>query len=351
MNKKSLLPSALALYHYKHDSLKIVHEVFHEVATATNVHCQEAIHIFGEDRLFYDIEFFSNVLYNSGLFASFETLEKHLVWRYRLFMTRGVRAEYFLVESDIFMQKIRKYLYQAHALEMTQLFQNFKNAHHRIIEKTLLLKQTPLAQHVLECRDALLSGSFDTLLSLSEKTLGAYGSFFLFFQEVVSQSLYVVGEMWEKNEISVAKEHLATSLAAELLEHYNHTSAYAQELNVRVIVATLENELHFVGAKSVATFLDSRGFQTLLLAKIKKKDLITMLYDYKPQALLLSVTLVSHLDTLANLIEEIRENTLFSNLNIIVGGQALADKTVLIAGSDFHATSLEALEDFLLQKA
>lgn len=350
MSESLTLPSAVALYHYKHESFKIVHEVFYEITTSKDPFCKEVLLHLGEDRLFQDIEFFSSVLYNSGVFSSFDTFYEHLGWRYRVYLTRGIGANYFLVEFEIFIQKIRKYLHQSHAFELTQLFHSLKAIHPLLSEKIALKEQRSYAQEAMACTQILLDGSFDRLLEFTKKSLADYDSFYLFFQHVVSVSLYAVGELWEKNEISVAKEHLATSLALELLEYYKQSGRNQEGVPLRVIVATLESELHIVGAQSVSSFLDSCGVQTLLLTKIKNKDLIHMLYDYKPQALILSVTLVSHLDALATLVDEIRNNTIFKDLKIIVGGQALAKKSISIAGSDFQATSLESLADFLLQR-
>ena len=65
--------------------------------------------------------------------------------------------------------------------------------------------------------EALLKGSYSKALSIAHKYALSHDMIKIFYEQVVKPSLYRIGELWEYNQITVAAEHLATSLSESVM--------------------------------------------------------------------------------------------------------------------------------------
>jgi methanogenic corrinoid protein MtbC1 len=171
------------------------------------------------------------------------------------------------------------------------------------------------------------------------------------YQQLFQRSLYMVGELWECNKISVAVEHMATSLTEGLMNQIYTSIIPANRLEKTVIVASVEDELHQVGAKMVADIFEIRGWNSLYLgANTPTEELLRFIRDVKPDVIALSLSVYFHMGTLEKMIRKIRDE--FQDIEILIGGQAFR-----FGGSDiaekypgvFFIPSLDALEDFIIK--
>ena len=72
--------------------------------------------------------------------------------------------------------------------------------------------------------------------------------------DLFQKSLYAVGELWEFNKISVAKEHLVTAITEGLL-NLIYPRLFEKELqkkNKKVVISCAANEFHQIGGKMAA---------------------------------------------------------------------------------------------------
>ncbi|MDB4977171.1 MAG: Cobalamin (vitamin B12)-binding protein [Myxococcaceae bacterium] len=131
-----------------------------------------------------------------------------------------------------------------------------------------------------------------------------------------------VGRLWQENVISVAQEHLATSISQLVMSKlYPHLPRSAPN-GLRALVACVPGELHDVGARMGADFLEMAGFDVEFLGtKIPTASLLTKVRDEHPHLLGLSATMHFHLPALRALIEQVRSVTPL--LPIVVGGGVL----------------------------
>jgi methanogenic corrinoid protein MtbC1 len=156
-----------------------------------------------------------------------------------------------------------------------------------------------------------------------------------------------VGELWEHNKISVAREHLATSLTESLM-----TQVYPLLFNDitnpkgMAIISCTANELHQIGGKMVADLLELNGWDTHFLgANTPAEHLIAHVDEIKPDLLGLSLSIYSRLTEFTKTIEAVRHH--YPQLDILAGGQAFlwGGKEVLDRyPSTTYIPSLSALE-------
>ncbi len=145
------------------------------------------------------------------------------------------------------------------------------------------------------------------------------------YLDLFQRSLYRVGELWEENRISVAREHLATATTEWLLSLV-YPALFSPEREreaerKKVIVSCAANEFHQVGGKIVADFFEMNGWDSYFLGADTPLDqLLDFIDEIKPELVGLSLSVYFNLSSLEEEIEAIRSD--FPDLKLIVGGQA-----------------------------
>ena len=153
------------------------------------------------------------------------------------------------------------------------------------------------------------------------------------YLDLFQQSLYQVGELWEYNKLSVAKEHLATAITESLLSLVYPRLFKAKPTSKKAIISCAANEYHQVGGKMVADIFELNGWDGYFLgANTPIDQMIALIDEMKPDLVGLSLSIYFNLPSLKAGIEAIRSN--FTQLDIIVGGRA------------FHSGGTQALKPY-----
>jgi methanogenic corrinoid protein MtbC1 len=166
-----------------------------------------------------------------------------------------------------------------------------------------------LAGRRLECRE-MIQNLLDAHIEI--KTL--YGQLF-------QRSMYQVGELWENNRITVANEHLATSITESLL-NLAYPAVFATErVGKKAVISCSANEFHQVGGKMVADILELNGWDAHFLgANTPSEDMAQFIQEVQPDVVGLSLSLISNIDHLKHAIEVVKAD--FPNMDLLIGGQA-----------------------------
>jgi methanogenic corrinoid protein MtbC1 len=132
-----------------------------------------------------------------------------------------------------------------------------------------------------------------------------------------------IGRKWQRNEISIAQEHMATAISHVVASRLFEEATPQPRLGKRVLVACVEGEYHEVPARLVADYLDLGGFDVLYLgANVPTDHLVAMLRDTMPDLLALSVTMSFNVAALREALERVRDS--LPAMPILIGGHALA---------------------------
>jgi len=174
------------------------------------------------------------------------------------------------------------------------------------------------------------------------------------YTELFQKSLYEVGELWEFNRISVAKEHLATAITEGLLNltYPNLFETEPYERGKKVVVSCAANEFHQIGGKMVADIFELNGWDAQFLGANTPVDhMLEHIQEVRPNLVGLSLSIFFNIESLKRGIEAIRSN--FANLDIFIGGQAFRSGGVDIvrrySGTEY-IPSLDELEKLIGEK-
>lgn len=169
--------------------------------------------------------------------------------------------------------------------------------------------------------DALLAGNRSLCQRILTDLLNAKTSILDIYEFLIKRSLYQVGEMWESNQISVAREHLATSISETLLNDIYPELFSTKRVGKKIILACVAKEQHTLGPKIIADIFEMHGWDSLFLgANVPERDLLNMINEEKPDVLGLSVSIFFNVVSLQRTLDVL--NQTYSKLPVLIGGQA-----------------------------
>lgn len=181
---------------------------------------------------------------------------------------------------------------------------------------------TALAALYPEFLTALLNGNRRRSEALAEQALAAGVPVLTIYQRLFQRALYDVGEEWAQNRISVGVEHLATAIVEGLLNHLYPRISSPDRNGRRVIISSVEGELHQVGAKMACDVFEHYGWEALYLgADTPTHELLRTVHDLRPDAVGLSLSMAGHLMKLQAALDLLR--AAFPTLPLYIGGQGL----------------------------
>ncbi len=141
------------------------------------------------------------------------------------------------------------------------------------------------------------------------------------YVKLFQRSMYEVGELWETNQITVANEHLATSVTESLLTVVYQDVFATERVGRKAVISCAANEFHQIGGKIVADMLEVNGWDAHFVgANTPVEDLVKHVGEVRPDMVGLSLSILSNMDHLKRCIEAVRSE--FPNMDLLVGGQA-----------------------------
>jgi len=172
------------------------------------------------------------------------------------------------------------------------------------------------------------------------------------YLHVFQPALQEVGHRWAVGEITVADEHLATAVTHQLLDELSPRMRAAPWGGRLAVVSSTPDELHALGVRMVADFLEADGWEVLQLgAATPAGDLLALVEREAPDVVALSTTTPRSLPGIADVLRQLR--SLHPRPLVVVGGQfwtAEAARTAMALGADVVERDPRALVRLLREK-
>jgi MerR family transcriptional regulator, light-induced transcriptional regulator len=169
---------------------------------------------------------------------------------------------------------------------------------------------------------------------------------------LITPALYDVGTRWERGEIGVADEHLASSICDWLLFALAGRVRRPRPSGRRALVGCSEGELHALGARMIAHVLYERGWTVMLLgADTPAAAWPQIVRARRPDVAVLSTTTAAVLGQVGPSLHAIK--TARPECRTVVGGQAYArlSRPEVEFGADLVALDARTLPERLLEPA
>ncbi len=145
-------------------------------------------------------------------------------------------------------------------------------------------------------------------------------------EEIIAPALWLVGELWERGEITVADEHLATEISMRVLALEHETRRVARRRQgYRVMLATPSGEHHVVALRMLGGLLRQAGYETLMLGPdVPAESLAAAARRHGADVICLSVTMAGGSDRALLSLYEVQE--LVPSTGFVIGGRALTSR-------------------------
>lgn len=137
---------------------------------------------------------------------------------------------------------------------------------------------------------------------------------------VITVAQRELGRLWEEGRITVAEEHLATSISElAIATLYDHLPRRPR-ITRRAIVACVEGERHALGGRITADFLEMAGFDVRFLGgDVPTASLLAMVGSMRPDVVALSATMALHIPSVEGAVAGVRRIG-GAKLPVLLGG-------------------------------
>jgi methanogenic corrinoid protein MtbC1 len=282
--------------------------------------------------------------------GSYELLAKTIPWVYRTYRARGFSYDYFPVELAAWKHAIEKILDYGCATEVSKIYDWMIRNHENMISISVSGEgltispgnETTEMQQIL--LSLLLNGDSRGSLHLVNQYVQTIADLKHFYLDVICPVMYRIGLLWERNEISVAEEHVATAIVGRITAALYPRFANIEPSRGKVVVTAGFNEFHELGARMLADFLEMEGWNvTYLGANTPNEELLAILKKHKPFMAALSIATVFNLDNACQAIEMIKGDDETRGIKILVGGLAFngMPRLWINFGADGYAADAE----------
>lgn len=149
---------------------------------------------------------------------------------------------------------------------------------------------------------------------------------------VIAPALWLMGALWERGEISVADEHLATEISMRVLALQREADRVAkQRRRHRVMLATPAGERHIVALRMVSNLLSGAGYWIVMLgADVPTEALAASVRRHQPDVICMSVTMPAVTAQIMAAIQQVKTES--PGAQFVIGGRGLSSQIRSLAG-------------------
>lgn len=159
-------------------------------------------------------------------------------------------------------------------------------------------------------------------------------------------AMEIVGSRFEKGEYFLPELMMSgeiLSQISELLKPLMKEDAKTGGDAGKVIIATVQGDIHDIGKDIVVLMLDVNGFDVLDLGiDVPPEKIIEAIKDFQPQVVGLSGFLTVAFDSMKETVDQIKAAGLRDNIKIMIGGGQIDDEIKNYSGADAYGADAMA---------
>jgi len=194
--------------------------------------------------------------------------------------------------------------------------------------------------------DERICGLRDSLVSLdSEKVKEDVNSALrkgtepLKIVDSLADGMRMVGERYEAGEFFLPELMMAGEImkgAMAIITPFLRRSERVQRMG-KVVLGTVEGDLHDIGKNIVKTMLTSAGFEVVDLgADVSAKRFVESVRKEQPKIVGMSALLTSTMDGMKEVVDELKREGLRKGLKILIGGAPIEEDFARRIGADAY---------------
>ena len=260
----------------------------------------------------------------------YELMSRVIIWVYHTYHVQGFAYDYFPIAMQEWINAVEKHLDPENSEPLVAVYQWISENHELFINASLDQEEPPLfvEQRWQDLKEtflaALIVGGHRRAIELANDNVHSPADLTDFYLQVIQPSMYQIGNLWEKGEISVAREHLASAIVTRVMASLYPKYILIDQSKGQAIVTAAPNEFHEIGPRMVADLLEIDGWDIDYTgANTPPQDLLDLALEKNPFFIAISVGMPFNIDRTQELIEMIRKKPQLKDTKIMVGGHSL----------------------------
>lgn len=192
-----------------------------------------------------------------------------------------------------------------------------------------------------ELEQAVIAGQAKSAEALTRAALAEGAAPMDIITAALVPGMHEVGERFKREEYYVPEMLLSaramkTSLA--LLKPLLASSEDARHQAIRVVIGTVQGDLHDIGKNLVAMMLEGAGFEVYDLgANVKAEQFVRTVLEKGVQVVALSALLTTTMTNMPVVIEALSQANLRDRVKVVVGGAPVTERFARQIGADGFA--------------
>ncbi|MCC6016534.1 MAG: corrinoid protein [Desulfurococcaceae archaeon] len=197
-----------------------------------------------------------------------------------------------------------------------------------------------MSQEVLvKIKESLVNLDLDRTIDFVKKAI-EYGVKPIDIINVLADGMKIVGDLYERGVYFVADLIIASEIFKEIMNILEPLIMREKEVLKpigRVVIGTVEGDIHDIGKNLVTTMLRANGFEVIDLGvDVSPQKFVDAVKQYKPDIVGMSALLTSTMINMKKVIEALEKEGLRDKVKVIVGGAPLTEKFAKEIGADAY---------------
>ncbi|MEM3044470.1 MAG: cobalamin-dependent protein [Candidatus Bathyarchaeia archaeon] len=162
--------------------------------------------------------------------------------------------------------------------------------------------------------------------------------------EAMKEGLDVVGDKYDVGEYFLSDLIMAGIMATEFVEALKpHIPSLGVESKGRIIIGTVEGDIHDIGKNLVSTMLSVNGFEVLDIGvNVSPEKFVDSVERFKPDILAMSCLLTAGLPAIRNTLQLLRMRGL--NVKVMIGGRPITREFAEELGVGYGRDAIQAVK-------
>lgn len=188
--------------------------------------------------------------------------------------------------------------------------------------------------------NSVLEGNKEEVKKLAQHSVRSGYDPYLVINRGLIKGIGKLGELWEEGscflpELVLGAEAVKTGIS--VLQKNIFKDSPSKKSLPRIIIGTIEGDIHDIGKTLVATMLSANGFEVIDLGvDVKSEVFVNMTKKYQPKFLCISSLLTTTMQNEVKVIEGLKKANLRKKLKVMVGGAPASQDWADEIGADFY---------------
>ncbi len=192
--------------------------------------------------------------------------------------------------------------------------------------------------------DAILNGNAKAAKEITQTSLAAGANPQALVDDTMIPAMNEVGRRYEANEYFVPELLIAARAMKASLELIRPLlSARGAEPVGRVVIGTVQGDLHDIGKNLVGAMLEGAGFEVIDLGvDVSPEKFINAAREKKATLVALSALLTTTMHSMKAVMEKLKESGMRGNVKVMIGGAPVTQKYADEIGADGYSSNANA---------